>query len=311
MFGQTFKNFSIDFNFLNERETFSSGDPVTGHFSFQLTKETKVSSIIVCLQGWAEVHWSSGTRKHRRHYHYKLDYFKTKAAIVQESSITGGTTTLRPGVHTYPFSCQLPLGDFPTSFKGINGKIVYMFMVCINRPWHFSKDFKEELKFVNRNVVRQPDLKAPLSGSNKMALCCLWCASAPITMSVRLEKKGFIPGETVTMICDFSNGSTSTATPKVKLQEKHTFSSPSSTSSRKISKCLVSVSGQTIPGNTAEVHREITFTIPDSAIGTISNCRIIDVSYCIEVIISASNFPDLIVLFPIVLCDTPVHSQPY
>lgn len=37
-------------------------------------------------------------------------------------------------------------------------------------------------------------LQAPLSGSNNMTLCCLWCASGPITLTARTEKKAFVPG---------------------------------------------------------------------------------------------------------------------
>ena len=37
-------------------------------------------------------------------------------------------------------------------------------------------------------------LQAPLSGSNNMTLCCLWCASGPITMTASTEKKAFVPG---------------------------------------------------------------------------------------------------------------------
>lgn len=37
-------------------------------------------------------------------------------------------------------------------------------------------------------------LQAPLSGTNNMTLCCMWCASGPITVTASAEKKAFVPG---------------------------------------------------------------------------------------------------------------------
>uniref|UniRef100_A0A665T911 Uncharacterized protein n=1 Tax=Echeneis naucrates TaxID=173247 RepID=A0A665T911_ECHNA len=275
MFGQTFKNFSIDFNFLNERETFSSGDPVTGHFSFQLTKETKVSSIIVCLQGWAEVHWSSGTRKHRRHYHYKLDYFKTKAAIVQESSsngrsvksrlspaVTGGTTTLRPGVHTYPFSCQLPLGDFPTSFKGINGKIVMLISVA-----PLPRCCSSFLFFF-------PFLQAPLSGSNKMALY-----------------KG------TKVVAFIQNKLSRDIKPKYFLYKKISYFAEKK---RVETKDILKEVGEAIPPSSSQTVTRI-ITIPPTTCVSILNCNIIRTQYRLRVYLDVKYATDPQIKFNIVI----------
>lgn len=87
MFEQTFKNFQICFRALNERNTFSSGDPITGQISFELTKETKITVITVKLTGKANVHWSTGGgRSGRRHYSARLDFFDFKGVIMQENT---------------------------------------------------------------------------------------------------------------------------------------------------------------------------------------------------------------------------------
>uniref|UniRef100_A0A4W6G833 Arrestin C-terminal-like domain-containing protein n=1 Tax=Lates calcarifer TaxID=8187 RepID=A0A4W6G833_LATCA len=311
MFEQTFKNFQICFRALNERNTFSSGDPITGQISFELTKETKITVITVKLTGKANVHWSTGGgRSGRRHYSARLDFFDFKGVIMQENTATGRTTKLQPGTHVYPFSCQLPQGDFPSSFQGIHGKILYSLTVSISRPWHMSKDFVTELNFVNRIDTNQPVLWAPLSGSNQMTLCCLWCASGPITMTVSVEKKAFVPGETVKIICEFSNSSTHTATPKVRLQQKQVYYTHSKVSKRMLVKHLASLTGEPISAQTSDVHTEIMLTIPSSASLTISNCSILVIEYFIEVSLCGFAFPDLTVLVPIILCDSPVLSQP-
>ena len=93
MFQSTITNFNINFNALNESKIISSGDQLTGHISFDLTKETKITSITMKVTGKANVHWSSGSGKNRRNFSAKLDFFNIKSVIVQE---TNGLCSLRP-----------------------------------------------------------------------------------------------------------------------------------------------------------------------------------------------------------------------
>ncbi|KAL7391902.1 hypothetical protein ABVT39_016502 [Epinephelus coioides] len=316
MFQQTIKNFTINFNNLSERKTVSSGDLITGHISFDVTKEIKINSITLRLKGAADVHWSSGggggrkRRRQRRVYSAKVDFFDLKSVLVQQEGAVGGTTKLQPGTHVYPISCLLPQGDFPSTFHGVHGKVLYTLTVGINRPWHMAKDFVTELNFANRFNTNQPELRAPLSGSNNMTLCCLWCASGPITVTASAEKKAFVPGETVKIICKFSNASSRTATPKVSLQQKQVYYDRSKVARRRILKNLASVTGQPVSAHTTDVRTEIMLTIPSSAYLTISNCSMLDVDYLIEVTLSVRAAPDLTVLIPIIMCDTPVNSAP-
>ncbi|XP_008279714.1 arrestin domain-containing protein 2-like, partial [Stegastes partitus] len=141
MFGASIQNLRVSINRLNERNTVSSGDQVAGHVSFELTKQTKITSITVALSGVAHVHWSTGgggggrkRRRYRRVYSAKVEYFNYKGVILQENGANRGTIKLSPGTHVYPFACQLPHGDFPSTFHGPNGKIVYTLKVDIYRP---------------------------------------------------------------------------------------------------------------------------------------------------------------------------------
>ncbi|XP_036955389.1 arrestin domain-containing protein 3-like [Acanthopagrus latus] len=309
MFEQKIKFLNINLNALNERCTFSSGDLLTGNISFELSKETTVTSITMAVKGKAHVHWSSGSGRNRRNYTANLDFFKLQGVIVRGNSAAGGTK-LQAGTHVYPFTCQLPQGDFPTSFHGVHGQIVYTLTVSIHRPWHLSKDIVTELSFLNRIDINQPVLSAPLSGRNSMTVCFLWCASGPITVTASSEKKAFTPGETAKIICDFSNASSRLATPKLKLKQKQGFYTHNRVSRRIYFKTLNSSIGQPISPHTTDVHTEFMLTIPSSASLTISNCDILEVEYFIEVSLKVSYSFEVTVMIPIILCDTPVDPQP-
>ncbi|XP_071755861.1 arrestin domain-containing protein 3-like [Centroberyx gerrardi] len=314
MFQQTFKNYNINFNALNERNTFSSGDLITGQIFFELTKPTKINSITLALTGKAHVHWSSsggGSRKRRRqrrNFSAKLEFFNIKRDIVQGNGAIGGASKLQPGTHVYPFTCQLPQGNFPSSFRGVHGHIAYSLTVGISRPWHLSKDFVTEFNFVNSIDVNQPELLAPLAGSNSMTLCRLWCASGPVSMTVSLGKKVFTPGETAKITCEFSNASSQTATPKARLVQNQMFYTHNKAHSRKIIKALASETGRPVSPHSSDVFTEMTLAVPAAVPLTISNCSIIEVDYIIEVRLCVRASSDLIVLFPIILCDIPAYT---
>ncbi|XP_037634681.1 arrestin domain-containing protein 3-like [Sebastes umbrosus] len=309
MFKQPIKNFSINFNALNERNTIYSGALLTGHISFDLTTKTKITSITMALGGKANVHWSrggGGKKRRRTTVSAKLVYFNLESAILQENTAIGENAKLQPGTHVYPFTCQLPHGDFPSSFNGPNGKILYTLTVGINRPWHMSKDFVTELNYSNRIQTDQPELQAPLAGSNIMTLCCLWCGSGPITLSASIEKKAFTPGEIVKIVCKFSNGSSRKATPKASLHHKQVYYTHNRVSKHMITRNVVSTVGIPVSPNTSDVHAEILLPIPPTASLTISNCALIEADYIIEMSLGVRFSPDLTVLFPIILCDTSV-----
>lgn len=315
MFGQVIKNFGINLNALNEKNTVSSGDLITGHISFDLTKQTKITSITMTVTGKVHVHWSTSggggrKRRSRKNFSGKLEYFNFSSIILADNSATGVASRLEPGTHVYPFTCQLPLGNFPSSFRGLHGQIVYSLTVAINRPWHMSKTFVTELNFVHRINPNQPELWAPLSGSNSMTVCSLLCTSGSISMTVSTEKKAFHPGETVKIICDIDNASSQTITPEVKLQQKQVFYTQNKVHSKTFFKTLVSKTGQPISAHTSDVHVEIMVTVPLLSVPSISNCSILEVEYPIKVSLKVRPCSELTVLVPIVLCDASVNALP-
>lgn len=62
MFEETFQNFTINFNALNPKVTFSGGDLMTGQMLFDLSKEAKIQSIMMTLKGKASVLWHEQRR---------------------------------------------------------------------------------------------------------------------------------------------------------------------------------------------------------------------------------------------------------
>ncbi|XP_061762313.1 arrestin domain-containing protein 3-like [Nerophis ophidion] len=308
MFAKTFKDFNINFN---DRNTFYSGDVITGQISFELPKATKIRSVSMSLEGKAHVHWSTGggKKRHRKTYSAKIDFFNLKSMILTEGAV-GEAARLPAGRHVYPFTCHIPQGDFPSSFRGPCGQISYSLTVGIDRPWHLSKDFVTEFNFVHHINSSQPDLFSPLSGSNCMNVGFLCCASGPITMAASVEKKVFTLGETVKLICHFSKASSRTVTPKVKLLQKQHYYTHNKGNKRLLVKNLVSQTGLPYGAGTSDIRTEMSITIPTDASLSISNCSILEVEYVIELKLCVSASCDLTLLFPIIIGNIPFHTPP-
>ncbi|KAM6965425.1 arrestin domain-containing protein 3-like [Aplochiton taeniatus] len=199
--------------------------------------------------------------------------------------------------------------NFPSSFRGLHGSIVYSLTVGIKRPWHLANAFVTELTFLSHIDASHNELMVPLAGSNSTTLCCLWCKSGPISMTVNLEKRGFVPGETIRITGEFSNYSSRTVTPKAVLSQKQTFYTHERSSRIMYMKHLVTVTGDTvIPSN--EVSREMSLTIPSTTSLTISNCSLLEVEYILTVNLCIKGSSDLILAFPFVMCDIPAYLAP-
>lgn len=85
------------------------------------------------------------------------------------------------------------------------------------------------------------------------------------------------------IVCEISNASSRTATPKVKLLQKQTFYTHSKVSKNFVSQTMASMNGHPISPHSTEVHMELLLTIPSSVPYSISNCSILEVQYTIEV----------------------------
>lgn len=108
MFGESFENFTINFNALNPRVTFSGGDVMSGQVSFNLTKEAKIQTIMIEMKGRANVLWheqsggrrrtttgvganrrrrgGGGGRRQRRTYSAELKFFNLNNIVLQSNN---------------------------------------------------------------------------------------------------------------------------------------------------------------------------------------------------------------------------------
>ncbi|KAL2103365.1 hypothetical protein ACEWY4_000233 [Coilia grayii] len=309
MLGETFQNVAVNFVSSNPKCVFHSGEVISGEMRFELSKEVKIQKMSMTLKGKAKFDWStrSGSGKHRRSRHHsaKLEFFKLDSIVLQAQN---DEMVLNRGVHVYPFSCQIPHGNFPSTFLGIYGKISYAVVFGIHRSWHMAKEFISEFKFERPVNVDLPELLMPLSASNSRTLCCFCCTSGHISMDVQMERKGFIPGETIKIMAEIGNGTSQRVVLKAELVQKETYYTKNRGTHRIVPKSVVSAMGPAVEPNTSDVYLELTLPIPEDVYVSMTDCEILDVQHMVRVKLQVRGYSSLETMFPIVLGSS--HLQP-
>uniref|UniRef100_A0A3Q2VCC3 Arrestin domain-containing protein 3-like n=1 Tax=Haplochromis burtoni TaxID=8153 RepID=A0A3Q2VCC3_HAPBU len=256
------KDLNVTFEAINEDGSYSEGDTIVGSVSFRLTKEVKVKSLSVKAKGDVKAEWTEGTGYFQITHTAKRRYFKVKEYLIA-----------RNGVHTFRF------GSMPSSFKGVYGKIVYMFEANMSRSWWWPSKIKKKINFISKTFQQ------------------FWEVMVN-TALIRAINVIFGKCETISVVAKICNSSSKNTRPKFKLEQKTVFRCNEST--KKWVMNLFKEVGETISPN-SERTVSCQLKIPDDAISTIHNCEIISVEYYIKVYLDISFAFDPEVVFPLVI----------
>ncbi|KAG7243939.1 hypothetical protein INR49_006097 [Caranx melampygus] len=286
------KGFELTYEALNENNTFSEGDTVSGRVTLTLAKETKVKYLIVKFKGEARVLWSEKTINSTITYTAHERYFKVKESLVAENE---KGTVLPPGVHDLQFKMKFPDKEMPSSFKGVNGNIDYTLEAKMSRSWRFPSWERKVLSFVSKTTTQQQATMYPRHESVTKEMGLL--STGQIRMSVYVNRGVYSPGDSVTAVANIYNTSSKSVTPKLSLEQITVCHAPASSTSTDKSLC------RCVGKPTAKQDETVTFQlkIPDDIFYSIENCDILTNTYYLKVYLDISFATDPEVLFPLVI----------
>ena len=189
---------------------------ITGHV-LVVTEEAKqgYESIEVTLRGYADVRWSesSGGGDNRRTvtYHSHEDFIYQ--TIILWSSENALNHELSLGSYQFPFAFSLqPSGrPLPPSFEGYVGHIRYEIEATIVKASALKRNKRITARVAVTSVVDPnivPNVRLPKVLQVEKTLCCLCCASGPISLTARVPRTGFcIIQDAIPFEVDIENGS--------------------------------------------------------------------------------------------------------
>ncbi|XP_036954513.1 arrestin domain-containing protein 3-like isoform X1 [Acanthopagrus latus] len=279
----TVKHFSLDYNKLNERGTFSPGDTLSGRVTVVTSKETKAQCFSVKAKGKAKVTWHEQQGQATRVHSEKKKYFYFEHIILQDKNKGDGSEIIGPGRNVYPFTFVIPNIDMPSSYVGRWGKITYSLRAKLTQSIWLVHKTKIEFPFLTKSEF-------PFASKSEMIIIGLkeqqcvtrisFYGSDKITMNVTSEQMGVKQGEALGVSVEVLNESARTVTPNFYLCEKQTFAAQS--------KRIVHTddtlfgSGDSVPAQTSRTITKV-LSIPPQLPPTFFNCCMMKLEYRLKV----------------------------
>uniref|UniRef100_G3P766 Zgc:110626 n=1 Tax=Gasterosteus aculeatus aculeatus TaxID=481459 RepID=G3P766_GASAC len=270
----TIKSLKVSYQPVNEKNTFTNGDCVSGAVTLELAKECEMESLMIKFKGKAEVLWTERYGQTTHVYHSKDKYFSIKHYFFGGHPKSYNSNVAAPGCHVYPFTFQIPflIKDnrlFISVFFYPFPHLYSLHLVFFQTPQHESKDKK--MKILNSGMV---------------------------AMDLNLEKTGFFQGEGLKVLACIQNNSTRNIKPKYCVYRKHSFFAQGK---RKCStKDLLKEVGEPIVPSATEKFTKV-IPIPLDAEPSILNCSIIKAEYRLRVYLDVKYASDPEIKFDIVI----------
>ncbi|TNN31808.1 Arrestin domain-containing protein 3 [Liparis tanakae] len=87
--GMTIKNFSIEYDAINSRNTFTDGDTVNGRIVVEASKETRIQSLVFTAKGKARVKWTEYHGNHNYRVYWAEERYYDVKHILREAKRDG------------------------------------------------------------------------------------------------------------------------------------------------------------------------------------------------------------------------------
>uniref|UniRef100_UPI00398EA742 arrestin domain-containing protein 3-like n=1 Tax=Pristiophorus japonicus TaxID=55135 RepID=UPI00398EA742 len=293
----------------NNIPVYTSGEWVSGRIVVEVTAQIEVKALKIHAKGQAYVHWterhSSGSNSsNTRHYSQLLRYFKHKFLLIGKDS-SEESTIIPPGMHEYPFSLVLPqTPPLPASFTGAHGNVSYWMTAKLHRPWKLRIKVKEMFTVYDQIDINTPLLLSPQADTKEKTLCCCCCASGPISLTAKIERKGYLSDESIQIFAEIENHSSRTVVPKAAIYKTQIFHAVSKT--RTTSELVTKCQGEPVLAGKTESWNGMALKIPHLS-PTLMNCSIIQMEYTLKVYVDIPGTSNLNVNLPIIIGTIPLH----
>ncbi|NP_001017785.1 uncharacterized protein LOC550482 [Danio rerio] len=291
----TIRNFAIEYDAINDRNTFSNGDTLAGRVIVEVSKQTKITSLTVQAKGKANVAWTETHGEESVTYWDKEKYFSQTQSVLPEDK-ADGSVTLVAGRHVFPFAFQLPNQSLPSSFKGVHGKIHYRLMAKLSRSFRAASKAEAKFTFVARADYDTSTLTTPQHGSKDKNV--MFFASGNISMDIFLPKTGYQQGEGLIVNGEIVNSSTRKIVPKYIIYQKQSFFAGGQRAVHTTE--ILKEKGEPLVSSTRENLYKV-LPLPPEISSTIHNCRILKVEYRLKVILDVSFTKNPVIKLPFIV----------
>ncbi|XP_029025906.1 arrestin domain-containing protein 3b [Betta splendens] len=310
------RTLAVYFDSLNESNlpVFSGGDLVSGRVVVEVSGDVRVRSLDITARGVARVRWTESRNAganmaYTQNYTEEVEYLHHCDTLIgeerDEDGPEEGVTVLHSGLHEFAFSFSLPQMALATSFEGKHGNVRYWVKAELHRPWLLPVKAKKEFIVFEHIDINTPLLLAPQAGTKEKTLCCWFCASGPISLSAKIERKGYTPGESIQIFAEVENCSSRVVVPKAALYQTQTFFAKGK--GKQIQQLVSNLRGDPLPQGKSQSWEGRSLKIPPVS-PSILDCPIIRVDYALMVYVDVPGGLNLSLSLPLVIGTIPLHG---
>ncbi|XP_057674711.1 arrestin domain-containing protein 3-like isoform X2 [Corythoichthys intestinalis] len=312
---------AVCFDTLNDSNApvFSGGELVSGRVLVDVAGDVRVRSLAVTARGVAKVRWTesrnaAASTAYTQNYTEEVEYLHHRDVLIgsaeerdeeDAAADEGGVTILHAGLHELAFSFQLPQMALATSFEGKHGSVRYWVKAELRRPWMLPVKVKKEFVVFEHIDINTPLLLAPQAGSKEKTLCCWLCASGPISLSAKVARKGYTPGDSIQIFAEVENCSTRVVVPKAALYQTQTFFAKGK--GKEIRQLVSNLRGEALAQGKSQSWEGRVLKIPPVS-PSILDCPIIRVEYALVVYVDVPGGLNLSLSLPLVIGTIPLHN---
>nr|XP_043868621.1 arrestin domain-containing protein 3-like isoform X2 [Solea senegalensis] len=148
--------------------------------------------------------------------------------------------------------------------------------------------------------------QAPQAGTKEKTLCCWFCASGPISLSAKIARKGYTPGESIQIFAEVENCSSRVVVPKATLYQTQTFFAKGK--GKQIQQPVSNLRGDALPQGKSQSWEGKLLKIPPVS-PSILDCPIIRVEYVLVVYVDIPGGLNLSLSLPLVIGTIPLHAS--
>ncbi|XP_076409241.1 arrestin domain-containing protein 2 [Peromyscus maniculatus bairdii] len=285
---------------------FHGGQAVAGRVLLELAGAARVGALRLRARGRARAHWTESrsagsSTAYTQSYSERVEVVNHRATLLAPDP--GDVATLPAGRHEFPFSFQLPI-SLVTSFEGKHGSVRYSIKATLHRPWAPARRARKVFTVIEPVDINTPALLEPQAGAREKVARSWYCTRGLVSLSAKIDRKGYTPGEAIPIFAEIDNGSTRAVQPRAALVQTQTFMARGA---RKQKRAVVAtVDGAPVgPGHRALwPGREL--RIPPVG-PSILQCRVLSVDYSLKVCVDIPGSSKLLLELPLVIGTVPLH----
>ncbi|XP_015928754.1 arrestin domain-containing protein 4 [Parasteatoda tepidariorum] len=302
----------------NESLLYFPGSFLTGRVLVDLDEDTAVTGLYFHIVGEGVVRLSD--RGSGGHHNDKENYIDFRMKLLGESNKREGSERtvesdrmiiLSPGVHSFPFKLGLPLG-LPSTFLGKHGWVQYFCKTALKEPSGLTH--KNQQVFIVMNPIDlnlEPSLLMQpfhCEVEDTLGIPCL--NAGPVSCRVRLDRGGYVPGESICLFATIDNGSRITIKKtKAILTETIQYTAKSKIVQSETRELASLQKGKIDPGTTDHWKNEMLY-IPPLPPTNLRGCHLIKIQYDVYFILEPKGVDRLLKLqLPIMIATYPIRNS--